>query len=116
MLGGNNYLLKMQSMAATYELDCIKLREYIEQTTGVSYPFAQVKEAVKQVACESWHPNHSVPAHILRLVVNKQYVEQTPKALQIHVLLQFPFECEQGCLKKFYALLQLHATTEGTTR
>lgn len=106
MLGGNDYLLKMQSMVATYQLDCIKLLEYIGQTTGVSYPLEQITDAVKQVAYGTTHPNHLMPAHIRRLIVNKQYVEQSSKDLQIQAVIVFPFECEQGCLKKFYALLE----------
>lgn len=97
MMLGN--IARNLQLIADFQRDCIEL------ATLLPYPYKQVEEAVRQVAYGSTHPNHSVPAHIRRLIENRWYVEQTPVDMRWRVVLLYPTDCEQGCLEKFYALL-----------
>jgi hypothetical protein len=98
--------MMLGSIARNLQLIADFQRDCIELATILPYPYEQITEAVKQVAYGSTHPNHQVAGHLLRLIKNKWIVEVTPKALQTYTFLEFPYECKQGCLEKFYALLQ----------
>ncbi|SRR6266487_2440624 len=102
MLGNySKHFLQAYSLAADFERGCIEL------ATLLPYSVEQIKEAARQVGCESTHPSHWIPEHLHRLIMNKWIVEQTPEDFQIQAIVEFPFECDQGCLGKFYALLKV---------
>lgn len=75
---------------ADFERDCLELAMILP------YPLERIKAAVREVASQSFRPNHTMPKHLYSLIMAKWGVEQRDL-------------CNEGCLEKFYALLE----TEG---
>jgi hypothetical protein len=71
---------------------------------------ARFQEIVGEVAAQSPHENHLVPAHLEYLLKNKWLIDGLPKTLSVRDFFgqveKYPVECEYRCLERFLALIE----------
>lgn len=90
------------AVQADYERDMVALRCII----GAAIPKARLYEIVKELAAQSPHENHLMPAHLEYLLKNKWLIEGSPEEMRLDMALAYPPECEYRCLEKFLALIE----------
>lgn len=91
---------KLLETELEYSRGCVQL------TAVVGCSLAQAQAVVTRIACENRVPLNKLPMHIYDLMLNTWRIENAPKSKQWGLRLEYPTECANGCLKKFYQYLE----------